>query len=376
MNKATEINRKAYSTIPKPKRDGIESMKIRTRYCTVASLLLTACILTVTAISASAEESNQHQLDYETGFYYTVQEGDTLWDLSQRFSDTPWQWPDLWHENKQLPNPHWIYPGERIRLFRKTDQHRVGETVVKEVPPVQPTVQVDPPAVKDPGPRIEYFFGNIDQVGFIRKPAVRPLGTVVKSFGDKRLISKGDTVYISYTDSNGAAFFAPGARMTLFRYLQPTDDRGSTSNIGTQHLLSGVIEVTKKEADYAIAKVVNHYSTIFLEDMVMPYEPKNPNIMVVDSTPGMSGRIISSENHNKLISDHHIAFIDKGMDDSVKPGQVYQIYNPVSHGRKMIEMERTYTGTFFVLHSEKATSTVVITHNIQKITPGDRLHTP
>jgi hypothetical protein len=47
----------------------------------------------------------------------------------------------------------------------------------------------------------------------------------------------------------------------------------------------------------------------------------------------------------------------------------------VGHG-KMTEMERAYTGTLFVLHTEKTTSTVVITHNIQKITPGDRFHTP
>jgi LysM repeat protein len=35
-------------------------------------------------------------VEQEAGFYYTVKKGDTLWDLSQRFSDTPWVWPDLW----------------------------------------------------------------------------------------------------------------------------------------------------------------------------------------------------------------------------------------------------------------------------------------
>ena len=35
-------------------------------------------------------------VESETGFYYTIQKGDTLWDLSQQFSDSPWLWPELW----------------------------------------------------------------------------------------------------------------------------------------------------------------------------------------------------------------------------------------------------------------------------------------
>jgi hypothetical protein len=354
-------------------------MKIRTRCHTLGALFLTSWILMAAAFPASADETIERNLEYETGFYYTVQKGDTLWDLSQRFSDTPWQWPDLWRENKQLPNPHWIYPGERIRLFRKSDQHRVSEDGVKKETP-QNLPQVDAAVHAKSKPQIEFFYGNIDQVGFIRKPPVKPLGSIVKSFGDKRLISKGDIVYIRYADANSSAEFAPGTRINLFRQLRPTEEPNSISAIGTQHLISGVIEITQKEADYAIAKVMKSYSTIFLEDMLMPYESKNPYIPVVDSIPGMNGRIISGEIQTKLIGNYHVAFIDKGIDDKIMPGQIYHVYNPekasVGSGGKLIEMERVYTGSFLVLHTEKNTSTIVVTHNIQKITPGDRFHTP
>ena len=54
------------------------------------------------------------------GYYYTVQKGDTLWDLSRRFADSPWVWPELWTENATvIANPHLIYPGQKIRLTRK-----------------------------------------------------------------------------------------------------------------------------------------------------------------------------------------------------------------------------------------------------------------
>jgi hypothetical protein len=47
---------------------------------------------------------------------YKIVKGDTLWDISKRDLNDPFMWPSIWKENKWIANPHWIYPGQIIKI--------------------------------------------------------------------------------------------------------------------------------------------------------------------------------------------------------------------------------------------------------------------
>jgi hypothetical protein len=57
---------------------------------------------------------------------YTVKRGDTLWELCDRYFHNPWDWPRIWSYNPELQNPHWIYPGDQIRMQSATEVVQVG----------------------------------------------------------------------------------------------------------------------------------------------------------------------------------------------------------------------------------------------------------
>ncbi len=74
-------------------------------------LLIIAILVMVSSVQAEIELNPTHP---DT---YTVVKGDTLWDISARFLKSPWVWPEVWHANPQIENPHLIYPGDVISLI-------------------------------------------------------------------------------------------------------------------------------------------------------------------------------------------------------------------------------------------------------------------
>lgn len=65
---------------------------------------------------------------------YSVQAGDTLWDLSQTLFADGFYWSRLWAENPEIQNPHKIAKGQAIRFIGGTEASAPEIRVVKDEP--------------------------------------------------------------------------------------------------------------------------------------------------------------------------------------------------------------------------------------------------
>jgi LysM domain len=346
----------------------MEPLMVCKRKSQVMTVLCILAAMIIFPVNLFGQETTK-TVEQETGFYYTVHKGDTLWGLSSRFSDNPWLWPDLWSENRQISNPHWIYPGERIRLF-----HLKGVKTFAKKNLVENPSKAEEPAKE----MLYYFYSPINRIGFIRKHPITPYGTIFKVRDDKDLISVGDTVYIR---PDAGHSLVPGTRYTVYRALPPIVDQQTKALIGTQHYLTGVVEIEKKEPKFVVAMVVHSYRTIAVNDLLMPYKKRSPRIALVQSKTGLTGEIIGSEEREDNMGDHSVAFIDKGDQDGIKIGQSYSIYyqeqgNPGGSSNENISLTPVVYGSVLVLHTEKSTSTVLITQAEQSVHPGTKIESP
>jgi len=310
-------------------------------------------------------------IETETGIYYTVKKGDTLWDLSRKFSNSPYLWPDLWSGNPQIANPHRIYPGEKIQLFRREDVERHAG------PPVTTTTAPQPAAT--PPPEMGHLtFSGIDRVGFIRETPVPPTGRIFKVRGIHKMISTGDIVYISRENDQDLGL---GQRYTIYRTLGEVRHTGTGDKIGIQHYILGTVEITQTEPEYVMGRVVSVYGSIKKDDLLMPYKRRSPKIAKTSPPPGIMGEIIMAEEQNKLIGDNVTAFIDKGENDGIKAGQTFSVFYQESgriHPQQADEtiLKPVSFGELVVLHTEATTSTVYINDANQVIVPGSRFTSP
>lgn len=312
----------------------------------LGAFIMASLALILPAAAYSGNNIEDHIIETETGIYYIVQPGDTLWDLSHQFSDSPWLWPDMWNENKQITNPHLIYPGDRIKLYRRTDVNRV-QTTVSEPKPVGKT----------------YTYHDIDAVGFIRKKALEPNGIIIGVDRSKNMVSDYDKVYI--TPEPGQTF-AVGEKYTVYRTLSEIADNDTKAYIGIQHYLLGVVEITQVTPEVAVGTIEKSFRAIEVNDKVTPYLKRPAIIEIKESVPGLSGKLISTEDHHNLISQYRTAFIDKGEIDGIEIGQYYTIFNKIEDRvirgskAKTINIPAKKMGSLLVLHTEENNATALI----------------
>jgi hypothetical protein len=339
--------------------------------------ILAAAFLAVSLYPASGVSAQESEtVEHGAGFYYTVKKGDTLWDLSQRFADSPWLWPDLWQRNGQIANPHRIFPGERVRIYHKDWIERMR----KEMPEPEPepvVIAKAPEPEPEPVPTETFTYNSIDSVGFIRKTKAGSFGKIFKVEDDKWLISQGDTVYI--TPESGKLEI--GSRYTIFRTLEPLKKEKSKELIGYQHYLVGIVEITGIEPDFAIGEIYRSWESIKVGDQLMRYIPKDPRISLTDSVKGLKGRIIAARESEKLIGDHMVVFLDKGSDAGVKRGQRYLVFEERTAKKSkkskiILNLPPVDYGTLLILHVENTTSTALVTYSDKNIAPGDSFRAP
>jgi len=142
---------------------------------------------------------------------YTVVRGDTLWDISGRFLQKPWLWPELWQVNPQIENPHLIYPGDIIRLVCFDGQPRLqlergGAGLASGDGRLNPSIRTTPLDSAIPTIRLDAVQSWLVQNQVVSEEELNGAPYVVQGASERLVLGAGDRVYVRGMPSASESF--------------------------------------------------------------------------------------------------------------------------------------------------------------------------
>jgi hypothetical protein len=310
---------------------------------------------------------------------HTVKRGNTLWDIARMYLNDPFQWPEIYRYNRDVvEDPHWIFPGEVLRIPGADSDTRTDTVVVVEADTtVVDTTGVDTTGVDDrrrgpargegptvftqgdPGRRTPTdaspYEAEEDSI-----PVVRPAQVIAAPWVDRNGGPRDPgQVYRSH-ELSGIAQSADRGPFQLFEQVLFEPPRGSTARPGDRYLAyhagpviegggqlmipTGILEVVRSPERIVgpgryvagVARVVRLFANLREPNKLIPYDATVANVtgrprpMLPRGAP--TGRVRWVVNEPVLPSVQSLVIIDISPRAGVRVGDEFTLYAPRRRG--------------------------------------------
>ncbi|MCG6200718.1 LysM peptidoglycan-binding domain-containing protein [Psychromonas antarctica] len=283
--------------------------------------LISAFLLGVAlSIGAFADQITLKENHPET---YTVVKGDTLWDISAHFLNTPWLWPRLWQANSQVANPHLIYPGDVLTLIWVDGEPKLARKQLKKLSPTPRLVEKSEAIPAISLAAISAFLSK----DHIIDPAL--LADAPRLLGDAIATPRffeGDVFY-------GQGKYDKNKLYGVYRLGERYRDPVTAEFLGTELTFIGNSQVSKNPNVTATSKITPHD---FLKsarearqgDLILPipeYESM-PAFFLPQPVPASTqGQILAALNNARAIGKWDVVVINKGKREKIQIGSMFSI---------------------------------------------------
>src|SRR5450432_714235 len=247
---------------------------------------------------------------------HLVRRGDTLWDLCNHYYQNPWAWPKIWSYNPQIDNPHWIYPGDQLRLRDPNESallaqelaHRTSSTIGGAASLInrRPLVPRDTVFLRDQG--------------YIGDPKRDVWGELIGSDEEQMMLAEGNHVVLIFRPG---VTVSKGQELTIFNSIrQPQDVPGARKPPGEIVAVRGTVKVLDFNPETRMAKGLLTESVDVIERgaKIGPIGRRFDIVPPRKTAARVATRVLTSIYPNVYIAQDEIAFLDKGSEDGLQPG--------------------------------------------------------
>jgi hypothetical protein len=217
----------------------------------------------------------------------------------------------VWSYNPQIVNPHWIYPGDQVRL---RDPNELPGMAQSGLGPGGPNSAVRLSNGRSPS---SVFLRDS---GFLGDPQRDVWGEVAGSVEDQMLLSDGNHVYMMMRPG---VELSRGQELTIFAPLRkPEDVPGARKPPGEIVSVKGTIKIDQFNPQTRIARgeVVESLDVIERGFKVGPVGRKFDVVPPKKATKTLQAHVLSSLYPHEVLGQHQLAFLDHGSEDGLEPG--------------------------------------------------------
>jgi len=258
---------------------------------------------------------------------HTVVKGDTLWDITGRFLNEPWLWPQVWEANPQIANPHLIYPGDVVSLQYKDGRPILavgrGDKSGRYVK-LSPTVRSHEKDTAIPSIPIDAIKQFLLRPLVVSADEMNDWPYVVSSYDEHLVSGSGNKIYV-----RGLSEDATAKRYAVYRkgkpYVNPVKDKDNVLGYEALYLGDAVIE---KGGDPASFIIVRSTREVLSGDRLVEESEADIESNFIPTHPSRDvyGNVISVIDGVSEIGQYQIVVLDLGTNDGMEIGNVLGVY--------------------------------------------------
>jgi len=351
-----------------------------------------------------ASESTEELLKEDRPESYLVVKGDTLWGIASRFLKNPWMWPEIWHVNPQIANPHLIYPGDTVKLIYLEGGPKItvkrGEAGMTytlspsdDMASVSGTAEVDNQVGKDGKLQPQIRPMPLEEP----IPAI-PLDVIDPFLSGNRIVSHATFESAPYVvqgaqrhiiSGAGDRLFARGefneARSTygFFRKGKVYRDPVTNELLGMETIELGAGKMVSKEKDIGSLSVLRANQEIIPGDRLLTNQERRVDSTFFPSAPkeNIQGEILDTVGGVSQAGAMSVVLINKGEREGIESGHVLAIFqrgevvmDPVTG--KQIKLPNDRAGLLMVFAPFEKMSYALVLYADRPLTVGDVVRKP
>jgi hypothetical protein len=245
----------------------------------------------------------------------------------------PFLWPQIWSANREIENPHLIYPGQEIlipeRIVRMPPPPREAKPPLPPAPPPEPVVVVPVEVQPEPEPVTEEVKQEMilamSTFGFIIEDREIGIGTITSAEEEKRLlISPGMKIYVESGENES---LWTDHRYSIVRVFDEVSHPVTDERVGYLARVLGDMNVVHSKGKLSTAIVGEVYKDIQIGDHViehldyMTWIPKEES----DLSGELNGYILIHSEGKSIMGKGDVVFIDLGIEDGLKTGDTFDL---------------------------------------------------